>query len=159
MEIRLFDTAYQKELIDFILQIQREEFGLDISLSDQPDLLQIEQHYPKSFWLALSDGKVVGCIGLVSLTSQNVALKKMFVKAEIRKLGIGKRLVETFLGYCYRNDKQSIYLGTNSQFQTAQHFYKKIGFKEIEKAQLPQDFPILDVDNRFYHYQLSHQNN
>ena len=61
-----------------------------------------------NFWIALDSEtkKVVGCIGLVSLTNDNVALKKMFVLPTYRKDGLGRKLVETFLDYCQEKRKK-----------------------------------------------------
>ncbi|HEL1557320.1 TPA: GNAT family N-acetyltransferase [Streptococcus suis] len=149
-----FNPSYENEVIELILTIQQDEFGLPINLKDQPDLLDIDSHYPKSFWLAFSDRKLVGCVGLVRLNHQNVALKKMFVHPKYRQYGVGKQLVSQFFDYCRKHAVNEVYLGTTDTFQAAQFFYKKLGFCEITKDDLPADFPKLDVDNRFYRYQL-----
>lgn len=149
-----FNPSYKKVVIEFILTIQQDEFGLSITLKDQPDLLDIASYYPNTFWLAFFDGKLVGCIGLVRLHHQNVALKKMFVHSKYRRYGVGKQLVSQFFDYCRKHAVNEVYLGTTDTFQAAQFFYKKLGFCEITQNELPADFPKLDVDNRFYCYQL-----
>ncbi len=89
MEIKVFEPKFNQAVIDLILNIQQKEFSIPISLAEQPDLLDIENSYQNQggqFWVAVDDEKeVLGCIGLVALRENNVALKKMFVAATHRK--------------------------------------------------------------------------
>lgn len=159
MTIIPFEEKYNQAVIDLIMAIQQDEFDLPISIEEQPDLLNIKASYQDKkgeFWIDLDDKKrVVGCIGLVSLSDSNVALKKMFVASNCRGSGLGRQLIKTFMIYCQKHDKKAIYLGTTSVFSTAQRFYQNLGFKEISKPELPSDFPLLDVDNRHYVYKIN----
>lgn len=159
MQISIFEPKFNQAVIDLILTIQQEEFSLPISLTEQPDLLDIENSYQKQggqFWVAINERKeVLGCIGLVALEQDNVALKKMFVSKNYRKVGLGKELLKTFVAYCQKEQKKAIFLGTTSDFKAAQYFYQKSGFKEITSADLPNDFPRLAVDNRYYTYSVN----
>lgn len=156
MQISIFEPKFNQAVIDLILTIQQEEFLLPISLTEQPDLLDIENSYQKQggqFWVAINERKeVLGCIGLVALEQDNVALKKMFVSKNYRKAGLGKELLKAFVAYCQKEQKKAIFLGTTTDFEAAQHFYRKFGFQAIESSNLPADFPRLAVDNRFYTY-------
>lgn len=46
-EIRIipFEEHYTDQVVDLILPIQQTEFGIEISLTDQPDLLKIKEEY------------------------------------------------------------------------------------------------------------------
>lgn len=160
MEIRFSEPKFNQSVKEMILDIQQNEFLLPITLSNQPDLLDIERSYQNKggqFWVAVdsSSGHVIGCLGLVALRDGNVALKKMFVAKTYRKLGLGKKLLEEFITYCYENSKKAIFLGTTSDFEAAQYFYQKSGFKEMTSADLPEDFPRFTVDNRYYTYYIN----
>lgn len=154
-----FEPSYNQEVAELIISIQRKEFNLPISLEDQPDLSDIQTSYQTkgNFWIALDteNSKVIGCIGLVSLADDSAALKKMFVLSAYRKDGVGRKLVETFLDYCQEKEKKLVYLGTNSAFAAAQIFYQRLGFQEIKAEDLPNDFPLVAVDNRYYRYRLN----
>ena len=88
---------------ELILAIQRAEFGLDIRLDDQPDLLSVASFYQKGaggFWLALSGSEVVGTIALRDIGNNQGALRKMFVKDTYRgkEHSVALRLWSTLSG-------------------------------------------------------------
>jgi hypothetical protein len=45
--------------------------------------------------------------------------------------------------------------GTAAAFRAAHLFYGKNGFAEVERSTLPDDFPIMSVDRKFYYVRLS----
>jgi len=45
-------------------------------------------------------------------------------------------------------------LGTTPEFLTAHRFYEKNGFSLIDLEDLPESFPRMDVDTRFYRFDL-----
>ncbi len=45
MQILTYQPQYQMQVTELILHIQRQEFGLPITLEDQPDLLNIPTIY------------------------------------------------------------------------------------------------------------------
>ena len=47
-----------------------------------------------------------------------------------------------------------IYLGTTSAFEAAQRFYEKSGFALVPAEKLPESFPRMAVDSRFYVMEL-----
>jgi RimJ/RimL family protein N-acetyltransferase len=47
-----------------------------------------------------------------------------------------------------------IFLGTTPHFLAAHKFYERNGFQEISKDKLPETFPNIKVDSKFYRYQL-----
>lgn len=47
-----------------------------------------------------------------------------------------------------------LYLGTVDAFKAAHRFYEREGFKEIEAAELPADFPRMPIDTKFYQLNL-----
>ncbi|MDA2424244.1 GNAT family N-acetyltransferase, partial [Bacillus cereus] len=45
-----------------------------------------------------------------------------------------------------------IYLGTTVKFLAAHRFYEKNGFESVSIDELPKNFPVLQVDKKFYRY-------
>lgn len=153
-----YEDKYKEQIIEFILNIQRNEFGINITREEQSDLEDIPLHYLRpggQFWIAINDvDEVIGTIGLVKLSGSNSALKKMFVNQNYRNLKLGRKLLNKVIEASKDTHITDIYLGTIDKFISAQHFYSNNGFDEIKKSELPSDFPKLDVDNRFYHRKL-----
>ncbi|NMC31697.1 MAG: GNAT family N-acetyltransferase [Veillonellaceae bacterium] len=146
----------RNSLVEMILEIQRHEFQIPITREDQPDLAAISRFYQQgngNFWVALSDGQVVGSIGLLDIGHQQVALRKMFVRADFRggEHGIARALLATAMAWTTARGVTDIFLGTTDKFLAAHRFYEKNGFVRIEKTDLPATFPVMQVDTVFYH--------
>jgi N-acetylglutamate synthase-like GNAT family acetyltransferase len=157
MEVHTYSDIYQQLIIDLILDIQRKEFEIPITLETQPDLNNISSFYQKgkgNFWIAIIENKVVGTIALLDLGNTRGALRKMFVHKDYRgkEYGAGQLLLTILLKWSIRNRFEEILLGTTEKFVAAQRFYEKNGFKEIDKQSLPVDFPVMEVDVKFYRY-------
>lgn len=155
IRISRFDPADQQGVVEVILPIQREEFGIAITAQDQPDLQAIPDFYQVGngdFWVAKKDGQVVGTIGLKDIGNQQTALRKMFVAAPFRgrEFGVAAQLLSTLLDEAWQRGVNEIYLGTTDKFLAAHRFYEKHGFVEVAKEALPESFPVMKVDSKFY---------
>ena len=150
-----YSDADRQGVLDVILPIQQQEFGIPITAADQPDLMQIPEFYQSGtggFWVARSDGKIVGTIGLKDIGARQTALRKMFVAAPFRgrELGVAGKLLDGLLAHARAKGVIEIFLGTTDKFLAAHRFYEKRGFTELSKAELPKAFPVMAVDSKFY---------
>src|SRR5712675_1393450 len=132
--ITAYSDADRQGVLDVILPIQQQEFGIPITEADQPDLTNVRNFYQTGtggFWVARSNDEVVGTVGLKDIGAGQAALRKMFVAAPFRgrELGVAGKLLDVL---------------------AAHRFYEKKGFKELQKADLPKAFPIMAVDSKFY---------
>ena len=157
IEIKPYSSEYGAGIVALILPIQQEEFAIPITLTDQPDLLDIPdfyQHGKGNFWVALEGDTVVGTISLLDIGNGQGALRKMFVSANYRGSahGVAQRLLNTLFGWSREQGVAEILLGTTAKYLAAHRFYEKNGFAEIGKEQLPASFPVLAVDTKFYCY-------
>lgn len=153
--VRQYDAQYNKGCIDLILGIQVEEFGIPITLADQPDLETIEDFYQRdngNFWIALKGEEVIGTIALVDISNRQVALRKMFVAKPFRgkDFGVAHALLDAAITWCRQKQVRNIFLGTTASYLAAHRFYENNKFIQIEKAQLPKEFPVMSVDSKFY---------
>lgn len=153
--IRPFAPSDAQAVVNVILPIQQSEFGIAITLDAQPDLKDIPGFYQRGkggFWVAEEDGTVVGTIALLDIGNRQAALRKMFVAKSHRghEHGVAKRLVATLLEWCHLRGIDEIYLGTTEAFLAAHRFYAKNGFTELDKSELPDAFPIMAVDSKFF---------
>lgn len=158
--IKSYSEIYKDQIIHLILKIQTEEFGIPISIKDQPDLERIPQVYQKgygNFWVALDADRVVGTVALIDIGKGQTALRKMFVDNDYRgkDKGVSKALLNALIAWCNLKKVHEIYLGTASAYLAAHRFYEKNGFHEISKEALPKAFPVMQVDTKFYRYLIN----
>ncbi|TBY76325.1 GNAT family N-acetyltransferase [Rhizobium leguminosarum] len=159
VEIRTFTADDADDVLSVILPIQREEFGIDITADEQPDLRVIPDFYQSGkgqFWVAVKDGAIVGTVGLKDIGNNQAALRKMFVSAEVRgsEHGVAARLLDYLFAHARDVGLTDIFLGTTDKFVAAHRFYEKNGFSEIAKSALPRSFPLMAVDSKFYRYKV-----
>ena len=82
LKVLPYQPEYQEEIWELIPAIQHGEYGIQITLADQPDLLDISNFYCKGsgiFLVALHEKKVVGTVALTHLGNDIGALRKFFV--------------------------------------------------------------------------------
>ena len=156
MEVVPFRAELESQVVDLIVGIQRNEFGIPITADQQPDLQRIPTYYQVrdgNFWVALSGAGVVGTIALLDIGASQGALRKMFVHPKFRgsEVGTSKRLLDALIGWSTTRSIRDIFLGTMPHFLAAHRFYEKNGFGEIAKSALPASFPVMEVDTKFYH--------
>lgn len=146
-----FSAKFQADITAFMDAIEKE-FAEPISHSDPKTktITELTNLSTEKYWIAVSNEKAIGTIGLTILSNKKIVLKRMFVSPDFRGKGIAKLLLNTLLTWAEENKMKTIYLGTMGQFKTAQQFYSKNGFVNIEKSALPEDFPVNPVDSLFY---------
>ena len=155
IEIVPFASQHTESVGALIVGIQRDEFQIPITLEDQPDLQGIPAFYQRglgNFWVAISEGEVVGTVGLLDIDNNHGALRKMFVHASYRgpSHGVSARLLDTLLEWTRARGVKDVYLGTTEKFLAAHRFYERNGFQQIAASELPPRFPKMAVDTRFY---------
>ena len=151
LSIQPYDVNYQQQVIELILNIQNNEFSIPVTLSEQPDLLNIETFYDV-FLLAIYEQTVVGTVGFKKIDDYAV-IRKMFVAENYRgkPLSVATHLIEGIERMIAESNLNKIYLGTVDILKAAHRFYEKNGFQEIMKHELPITFPRMEVDTKFYY--------
>lgn len=153
--IKPFASVQRRAVANLVLDIQRREFGIPVTLEAQPDLIDVAGFFRKDkgeFWVALTGRTPVGTIGLLDIGEGRGCLRKMFVHATWRgaEKGVSQALLDTLLGHAAQNGMSEILLGTIDKFVAAQRFYRRNGFEEIPEGELPASFPRMHVDTNFF---------
>lgn len=162
--IREYADDFRDEIVQVILNVQNVEYGVGIALEEQPDILDIKRNYIDSgggFWVALNDkGHVVGTIGLQGKTETIGILKKFFVNAAFRgkEFGYGTSLYDTLLEFASNRGFEIILLDTPSAATRSHSFYKKMGFKQISKQDLPVTYEYPDRNSLLFRLDISKTN-
>jgi ribosomal protein S18 acetylase RimI-like enzyme len=85
--------------------------------------------------LATVAGEIAGCCALRPLDSVDYAnaceMKRLYVRAPFRGLGLGRRLVEEVLERARQSDYGCVLLDTLSDMEAARALYDDLGFDEI----------------------------
>ena len=166
--IRRLGNADSGAVAGLVLPIQQLEFGVAITLEAQPDILDIERSFGRDrsgLWGAFVDEQLVGTIGLLdigpahgmesahSMGSAHGVVRKMFVHAAYRgkQWGIAQGLMDMVVRHCRDAGIKDLWLGTIHTMGAAARFYERNGFVKISKAGLPGHFPLMAVDDTFYH--------
>ena len=150
-----FEKKYQDDVINLILHIQQNEFGVPITIHDQKDLLNIDAVYKKekgNFWIAVQEDKLIASIALIDIGNGEGCLRKMFVQQEFRgkEYGVALLLLDTLMDWAKQKNMSAIYLGTTEVLKASHRFYEKNAFVLLPKEELPKNFPVMEVDTRFY---------
>lgn len=128
-------TAQVKDLIGNLLVYTGTLNQSDLPIDDE-DLDNIPGIYTGrgGFWLAISNGIVIGSVGLKDVGDSTVKLKRMFVKADLHGTGIGEALLKHAIEHARERGFSRIILNTNEHMTRAHHFYEKHGFKNTGKT-------------------------
>jgi len=148
-----FSDEHSASVAELVHGILRNEFGFSGASADQPDLLDIPQHYgaqDSNFWIALDGPALIGTTGFVDLGSKQGLLRKMFVRSDYRGTGVALLLLDNALTWARDRGFSEMYLGTSSKFHAAQRFYAKHGFTPLSPESLPASVPRLNLRDRFY---------
>ncbi len=153
MHIEKYSGKYASQITELILNIQNDEYGIGLTLEEQPDLLDIHASYQQhggEFWLALDGERVVGTIGLMLKGHDCAVLKKFFVAPEYRSQKLGLALYNELLAFAEGCGIKHIILDTPSVAKSAHRFYERAGFRRISSSELPVEYSFPDRDSLLY---------
>jgi ribosomal protein S18 acetylase RimI-like enzyme len=107
-------------------QLAESDTGLDID-----DIAKAYMSDPGNhFWVAESeDGRIVGMIGVQQYEPGVGEMRRLRVHTDMRRRGIGSRLMETALKFCAEHDYLKITLDTFVDREPAIRLFEKFRFK------------------------------
>lgn len=131
-----FAEKYRDDMIFMVLEA-KDALGRVPVLNE--DLLDVKKNYLDKgdmFYLAVDENdRVIGCIGYNSVPGTTEArLHRLYVKAKLKRRGIGTRLLMTMEDYLISHGKTEahVHLGGREYFES-RLFYPKHGYREYEK--------------------------
>ncbi|KAM4723872.1 putative N-acetyltransferase camello [Anableps anableps] len=121
-------------------------FNTYIETSLSKDLNNISETYLQQknscFWVAESDGQVVGTVACLPAESapEFLELKRMSVHRSHRGMGIAKALCRIVADFTRERGFPAVILYTSVVATDAQKLYEHMGFKKIRQFPLPEFF-------------------
>lgn len=83
------------------------------------------------FVVARLGGQPIGCGALKSKNGDIGEIKRMWVRADARGLGIGRRILESLENHARELGIRTLRLETNETLSEAQALYRKCGYREV----------------------------
>ena len=151
ISIETYKPIHQEQCSTLISTIAENEFGIILTDEQKSELEADIQTFHDKFWVAMYDQKVIGTIGL-KIIRDFAVIRKLFVHYDFRGAfhGTAHKLLNILELECESMSIHKIYLGTRDVFKSAHRFYEKNEYVEITVADLPPDFPQMNVDTKFY---------
>jgi ribosomal protein S18 acetylase RimI-like enzyme len=91
---------------------------------------KIIAHGGKIF-MAVEDGRAVGCAALIAMPDGGYEVAKMTVSEELRGAGLGRLLMQACIDAGEKLGAPRLYLETNSSLAPAIGLYRAMGFKDL----------------------------
>lgn len=150
-EIVDYHGGRDAEVAALILTIQRDDVGLDVPIEEQPELLDIGHAYRDGgFWLAVAGHEIVGTIGMMRYGSSGV-LKKLFVRRDRRGPGgPSHALYDKAVDWTVTHGLTAIFLDTPSVATRSHAFYRRRGFRVVDRSDLPEGYDFPDRDSLIF---------
>ena len=133
MKIIMFEEKYRDDMIFMVLSA-KNAIGRTPKLN--MDLLDIKANYfdkGHPFWIAIDEfDRVIGCIGTKFDKDNNLFLSHLFVKHDLKRHGIGTKLLEIAERSAKERGYKEIHVHLGKDYLESHIFYPKHGYKEYK---------------------------
>ena len=115
------------ETVRGLLREYADALGVDLSFQD----FESEVDDPLGFYelVLLAEG---GCVALRRIDARTCEMKRLYVRAEARRSGLGRRLAEAVIAEARARGYERMLLDTLPSMAAAQRLYASLGFRETE---------------------------
>jgi GNAT superfamily N-acetyltransferase len=142
--IRPFVEADAPSVRDLFISVNRQlaapalrnAFEVYIARSLAEEIDRITAYYRErdgGFWVALQDDRLVGMFGLERASPDAMELRRMYVSAAVRRIGIARQMLEYAEAECRRRSIFRLELSTSELQEAALAFYRNAGYRLIRE--------------------------
>lgn len=137
LKIIQVETAGQIEQARILFREYEAWFGLNLCFQNfDEEVKNLPAKYAPPdgrLFLAFADEKLAGCIALRKLEAQICEMKRLFVREDFRRLGIGKSLIEKLISEAKKIGYEKMRLDTYPpKMSKAVELYNSYGFYKIK---------------------------
>ncbi|MEM8524420.1 MAG: GNAT family N-acetyltransferase [Bacteroidota bacterium] len=130
-------SSFQIRQVQSLFQEYAISRNFDAALQDfEQELKNLPGKYaaPKgTLLLATWKDMEVGCVAFQSLSNTICEMKRMYVKPDHRRKGIGKALIQRLMELAKGREYKIMRLDTHPSMLVAHQLYAQFGFQEIER--------------------------
>lgn len=145
------DKLHVRELFWEYLQWAKvrleEEYGINFDVEPlvEQDMLDLEKFLPPKgrLLLAKQADQVAGLACMKEIREDIAEIKRMYVRREFRKQGIGRKLVEVLLTEARQMGYPRVRLDSARFMKAAHALYRSVGFEEINpyrESEIPAEY-------------------
>ena len=136
---------FQQNFSSTNLMISREfNIDFDVNAFLEQEMAKIKQFYPPSGQLLLAEYEVIiGCACLRKIGENVGEVKRMYVRPEYRRKGIGRSLLQAIITEARQIGYSKIRLDSAPFAKSAQALYYSTGFRNIEpysESEIPKEY-------------------
>lgn len=111
-------------------------YGIEFESYVAEGLSDFYKNYDSSkdrVWVCEYNEKIVGFLLLMHKGDDIAQLRYFLIEPEYRGIGLGRKLMNLYMGYLYDRGYKESYLWTTHELSAAAYLYKKAGFKLTEE--------------------------
>ncbi len=101
-------------------------------------MYEFYKNYNPSFdkvWICEHNRNIVGFVLLMHRENNTAQLRYFYLEPAYRGIGLGKKLMQLFVGFLKEKGYQSSYLWTTHELHAAASLYTRYGFKLTEEKE------------------------
>lgn len=142
LKILEVDTPERLEAARTLFEEYAASLGFHLCFQDfDEELAHLPGDYapPRgSLLLAMYEDRVAGCVGLREISDDVCEMKRLYVRPDLRGLGIGRALTETVIEQARKIGYAFMRLDTTPAMKEAKSLYASLGFEEIRSYRCNQ---------------------
>jgi GNAT superfamily N-acetyltransferase len=126
-----------------------QEYGFDTTfeqyVAEPLQKFALTQNVREKIWIVEQRNDVWGCLAVVKSNKTTAQLRWFLVHPDIRRRGIGTKLIHDAIQFTKENGYASLFLWTVSILEAANKLYTRVGFRLTgEKARILWGKPLLE---------------
>lgn len=129
-------TELYKEYNDILIETDPSFADCLAMQNYDREIEELEEKYSPPYnnlTVVLDGDTAVACVGIKKFSDEICELKRLYVRPEYRKHGLGRYLTEMMIEKARQIGYKYMYLDTMPGLKSAVRLYERMGFYEIEK--------------------------
>lgn len=136
MTLRQAGMADRPGIINLVKSILTEFDQVYNPTGSERDLEEFDKFYNAdgcAFYVVVKNEKIIGSIGILTISAQEAKIKKMYISRDFRNLGLAQILIDEIIRKAIEFGYKKLTLETMSEMRAAIYLYKKNGFIEVDR--------------------------